>query len=159
MLAEIPLVQLFLFYLKTAASLRKGREVAGGAFDALGLQVVVMAEDNLVGACGLEGDVPAALCDGGCVDRQEQTRGEEEYFVHAVPLFVAACAVLLVLYIEPCLPVVALAAETALVDLAHLHLVGALRHLKNLVMAAGAFQPLPGNVFLMAENYLRSVLR
>jgi hypothetical protein len=85
--AEIPLVQLFLFYLKTAASLRKGREVAGGAFDALGLQVEVVAEDHLVGACGLEGDVPAALRDGSCVDHQEQTRGEEEYFVHAVPFY------------------------------------------------------------------------
>jgi hypothetical protein len=65
----------------------------------------------------------------------------------------AAGAVLFVFYIKRLLPIVALPAEVTLGHLGHIHFVGtALFHLENLVMTAGALEPLAAHVFVMAEH-------
>ena len=75
-----------------------------------------------------------------------------------LPLAMATDAVFLLFHVKALLPVVALAAEVALGDLAHIHLVGALGHLENLVMAARAFQTLAVDVLFVAENDRRGIL-
>jgi len=71
---------------------------------------------------------------------------------------VAASAVLLVLRGEGLLPVVALAAEITLRDLAHIDLVRALRHLEYLIVAAGALHPFFLYMLFMAEDHRRGIL-
>ena len=78
-------------------------------------------------------------------------------FVSLFLLPMAAHAVLLFLDVEALLPVVTLAAEITLGDLAHIHFVGSLGHLENLVMTPGAFQTLSVHVFLVAENDGRGI--
>lgn len=63
------------------------------------------------------------------------------------------------LYIERLLTVVALAAEVAFCDLAHIHLVRSLSHLEYLIMTSGALDPLALDVELMTENDGAGVLR
>ena len=69
----------------------------------------------------------------------------------------AACAVLLILDVEAFLPVVTLAAEITLGDLAHFHFIRSLGHLEDLVMAPGAFQTLSVHMLIMAEYDWRGV--
>lgn len=71
----------------------------------------------------------------------------------------ASVAVLLVFHIERLLAVMAFAAEIALGQLVHVHLVGALLHLEDRVMAAGALETLFVHVFLMAENDRARIFR
>ena len=64
----------------------------------------------------------------------------------------ALIAVLGVLHVEGLAAVVALSAEIALRDLAHFHLVGALRHLEHGVMTARALESLVRDMLLMTED-------
>jgi hypothetical protein len=71
---------------------------------------------------------------------------------------VAARAVLLVFYVKTLLPIVTPAAEFSLGYLAHLHLVGSLSHLEDLVMTSCAFEALIVNVKFMTKDNRRSIL-
>src|SRR5512144_825147 len=71
----------------------------------------------------------------------------------------AANAVLRFLYVEALLPVVAFTAEFTFRDLAHVHLVGSLLHLENMVVASGALEPFFLHVFLVAEHNWQGILR
>jgi hypothetical protein len=71
----------------------------------------------------------------------------------------AAVAVLGVLDVEGLLSIVAFPAEFAFGDLAHVHFVGTLRHLEDLVMAPGAFEAFLAHVPLVAEKDRRGLFR
>ena len=123
MLAEIPLVQLFFLDLILAFRCCKGPEVACRALDPTVLHMVIVAENNGVGAGGLEGHITSAS------DREGGERAEAEHednaqngLLHRL-LVMAPAAVLLVLHIKGFFSIVAFAAEIAFIDAGHVHFV------------------------------------
>jgi hypothetical protein len=74
-------------------------------------------------------------------------------------LFVALDTVLRFLHVKGLFTIVTLAAKSPFGDLAHIHFIGALGHLKNLIVATGAFQTLALHMDLMTEYDLHRPLR
>jgi len=68
-------------------------------------------------------------------------------------------AILRAFHVERLLTVVAFAAKVSFGDLGHVHLIGPLCHLKNLVMTTGALDPFSLNMKFMAERDGTCVLR
>lgn len=64
----------------------------------------------------------------------------------------APAAALLVIYVKGFFSVVAFAAEITFIDAGHVHFVGTLGHLEDLVVATGALEPLFIDMLFMAED-------
>ena len=60
-------------------------------------------------------------------------------------------AVLCFLHVKGLFAIVALAAKSTLGQLAHIHFIGTLRHLENLIVATRAFQPLALHMDIVTE--------
>lgn len=73
-------------------------------------------------------------------------------------LLMTPAAIFLILHIKGFLTVMAFTAEIALTELRHIHLVGSLLHLKNCIMAAGAFETFFVDMFFMAEYNRAGIL-
>ncbi len=61
-------------------------------------------------------------------------------------------AIGLIFYVKRLLSIVAFATKSPLGQLAHIHFIGSLGHLENVVMTAGALQALRIHMHLVAEN-------
>ncbi len=61
MLTEIPLRHFFFFHLEAVSGSRKGLKMAGGAFDASGLSVIIVAERNRISVFYIEDYVFSAF--------------------------------------------------------------------------------------------------
>jgi hypothetical protein len=148
--AEVTLVQHFLLDLKTCSILGKGGEVARGTFDPPDVQMVVVAEMDGIHVRGTKGNVSAA----GCKNREANSHEDHKkiyVFTHC-RLPVAAGTIFLISHIKGPLAIMAFAAEIALGQFFHVHLVRSLRHLEELIVTIAAAKSFFIYVFFVAEK-------
>jgi len=157
--AKVALVYRFFLYF---VSLPPGKflKVAGCALQTPRFCMVVVAELHGIGTRRLEFDIPAS--DSGhfrCRRKQEDYGKQQKRGPHDPSgLLMALDAVIGAFHVEGLLSVVTLATEIPFGQFAHVHLVGTLGHLEDLVMTSGALDAFSFDMGLMAEVHRVCVL-